>query len=486
MKIFKHSLSIVTMLFCLLCISVSAFASDSVALVNASVTNMYEKADANSPVVSQAIYATPVKILNKQHGFALVQTADSYQGWVNEHELVFRSILANARMAKVKNLFANIFQDASISNHQPMLTVPFGTMLPLVKIASEDWLAVQLADGKTGWVQAADFTIDPQPMSMTDMLALSHIFVGIPYLWGGVSSYGFDCSGFVQMLYKQIGVFLPRDTNIQVYWPGFKEVTKEELQPGDILYLGFDKKVSHTGVYLGNHLFVNATTEGKPMVQVSDVRLPHWQKLYIIARRVDNVAPPQFQGSIETVPADVSQKMQQYSWRPGCPVSIENLAYLKMSYWGFDNKPHLGTMIVGKDVAQEVLAIFKELYEQKYPIEKMQPIDAYHGNDTASMVDNNTSAFNCRAMTDFPDQYSVHSYGRAIDINPLINPYVNNGKVEPNEGAPYADRAVYHKGKILMNSAVYNVFTKYGWVWGGSWYGPIKDFQHFEKPLPKK
>jgi len=488
MKNFRFLLSVFVVIFSLLGTPISNAATDTTALVNVSVSNMYETPNSQSQVISQAVYETSIKVLRKQHGFAFVQTADNYQGWIDQRELTFREIVPNARFVKVKNLFANIYQDASISSHQPFLTVPFGTQLPVIKLSDNgSWIALQLADGKTGWVQSPDVILDPKPITMEEMLALSHKFIGVPYLWGGVSSYGIDCSGFVQMLYKQMDVFLPRDTNIQVYWPGFEEIPLKKAKPGDILYFGWDNKVSHTGIYLGKNQFINATIYGNPVVQISDIRDPHWQKLFIVARRLDTTPPPPpFEGSVAAVPAKIQQAMQKYSWRQGCPEPIENLAYLTLSYWGFDNKPHQGELIVHKDLAQETLDIFKELYQKKYPIEKMQPIDAYQGDDNASMIDNNTSAFNCRPMTDFKNMYSVHSYGRAIDINPLINPYVNGSSIEPKEGAPYADRAIHQKGKILLNSAVYEVFTKRGWTWGGSWLGPIKDYQHFEKPDPKK
>ena len=173
--------------------------------------------------------------------------------------------------------------------------------------------------------------------------------------------------------------------------------------------------------------------------------------------------------------------MQQYTWHQGCPVTLDNLSYLHLSYWGFDSKVHQGTMIVNRKLAPEVVAIFSEIFDQKFPIEKMQPIENYQGDDERSMSDNNSSAFNCRTMTDFPDQYSIHSYGSAIDINPLINPYTNGGKIDPQEGKEFLDRNAYHKGKINPKSSVYRIFAKYGWVWGGDWQGEIKDYQHFEK-----
>jgi len=132
--------------------------------------------------------------------------------------------------------------------------------------------------------------------------------------------------------------------------------------------------------------------------------------------------------------------------------------------------------------SQEVWDIFEELYAIRFPIEKIHPIEDYNGSDDASMKANNSSAFNCRAMTDFKNQYSIHSYGYAIDINPLINPYVNGDNIEPQAGAKNVDRSSYHKGKINGRSQIVQIFAKHRWVWGGTW-PQIKDYQHFEKIL---
>lgn len=451
-------------------------------VVNVPVANMYAEANARTPVVSQALYNEEVSVINSQHGFYLIQTQDDYQGWVPE-KFLSRARNAASNNVQVKSLFANVFQEADIGKHVPLLTLPFGTRLPLIKVANEDWVAVALVDGKTGWIQRGDVITNPHPMTMASMLALSHQFIGLPYLWGGVSSFGFDCSGFAQNLYKQIGILLPRDTKDQVYAPSFVNVSLQNLHQGDLLYFGWDNKVSHTGVYLGDNKFINATTYGEPCVQIGDLRAPHWRAMFIVARHFsDSDNQPAFIGSAMPIPAAIKEKMQRYTWRQGCPVPLENLAYLKLSYWGFDDKPHQGEMVVNKSVASEVMEIFQELYEQKFPIEKMRLMDAYQGNDDAADEDNNTSAFNCRAMTDFPDQYSVHSYGKAIDINPTLNPYVNNGKITPASSAKYVDRAVYHKGKIIKDSSTYKSFIDRGWMWGGDWVGNLKDYQHFEKP----
>ncbi len=187
-----------------------------------------------------------------------------------------------------------------------------------------------------------------------------------------------------------------------------------------------------------------------------------------------------FHSSIHPIPKKIREQMQQYTWRAGCPVSMKDLAYIRLSYWGFDQKAHTGTLIVNKELADEVVAIFKVLFQHQFPIQSMELMDTYHGNDNASMTANNTSAFNCRPVTDRPGEYSQHSYGRAIDINPLINPYVKGKTVLPPQGVLYADRTKLVPGKIIKGDLIYQEFIKHGWDWAGNWYD-IQDYQHFEK-----
>lgn len=187
-----------------------------------------------------------------------------------------------------------------------------------------------------------------------------------------------------------------------------------------------------------------------------------------------------FKSSITNIPPPIKQQMLQYTWRQGCPVPIKDLAYLQLSYWGNDNKHHTGELIVNKTLAKEVVALFKTLYENKYPIAQMQLIDVFKGDDDASMSANNTSAFNCRPVTNRPGEYSQHSYGRAIDINPLINPYVKGNLVLPKAGSAFVDRNKPYKGKITRDSFIYQQFSNNGWDWGGGWFD-LQDNQHFEK-----
>nr|WP_197503385.1 M15 family metallopeptidase [Mycobacterium sp. E740] len=170
------------------------------------------------------------------------------------------------------------------------------------------------------------------------------------------------------------------------------------------------------------------------------------------------------------------------SWRPGCPLGPTQLRRVEIDHLGMDGQIHRGDLIVHEDLVPEVIEIFEQLRRIGYPIEKMRTPDHYPGaEDELSMRDNNTSAFNCRGIPD-SDNWSLHAYGRAIDINPLINPYIDStGAFEPANAAPYVDRARTDPGILHDGDPAVRVFTDRGWTWGGDWRTP-KDYQHFELP----
>jgi hypothetical protein len=191
-------------------------------------------------------------------------------------------------------------------------------------------------------------------------------------------------------------------------------------------------------------------------------------------------APDSFHGTQGPVPEALAERMRQHSWREGCPAPIADLAYLRLSHYGYDGGVHEGELVVHKDLADEVLAIFKALFERHFPIEKMRVIDDYQGDDDASMADNNTSAFNCRFVAGKPGDYSRHSRGRAIDINPRINPMVADGVVFPPAGSEFLNRKKKVPGILRTGDRAVLEFTRRGWTWGGIWTS-MKDYQHFEK-----
>jgi hypothetical protein len=182
----------------------------------------------------------------------------------------------------------------------------------------------------------------------------------------------------------------------------------------------------------------------------------------------------------EPVPAQLVERIRHTTWHPGCPVPPKQLRQLTLTYNDFSNTPRTGTLLVDRDVADEVVRLFRDLYRMGFQIEQMVPIEEYGGNDDASMAANNTSGFNCRDTTGKPGVFSNHSWGRAIDINPLTNPYVKGGTVLPPAGRQYLDRTKAFKGSILKDSFVVHEFEKAGWTWGGRW-PDRQDYQHFEK-----
>jgi len=184
----------------------------------------------------------------------------------------------------------------------------------------------------------------------------------------------------------------------------------------------------------------------------------------------------------EPLPDALRERMTGVSWRKGCPVSLDDLAYLTVTHIGFDGKPRKGELVAHKAVADELLVLFRSLYLKRYPIEKIRLIEEYGGDDDASMRDDNTSAFNCRPITG-GKAFSKHSYGLALDINPLYNPYVRGDVVLPPEGAAFTDRSLQVKGMIHANEICPREFLVRGWSWGGDWTSR-KDYQHFEKVIP--
>ncbi len=187
-----------------------------------------------------------------------------------------------------------------------------------------------------------------------------------------------------------------------------------------------------------------------------------------------------FVGYSRAIPTAIQQKMIGNSWNPDCPVPLTNFSYVTLSYWGFDHQTHQGILIVNKKIANNVIDIFHQLYLQHFPIQQMQPMYLFNGDDVKSMEANNTSAFNCRIMANTTNKSSLHAYGLAIDINPLMNPYVRRQMVLPRNTGPYLDRSELRPGMISKNSQIYQDFIAHGWTWGGNWRF-LKDYQHFEK-----
>ena len=167
-----------------------------------------------------------------------------------------------------------------------------------------------------------------------------------------------------------------------------------------------------------------------------------------------------------------------HSWREGCPVGLDALRLLTLSHWNYDGGVSTGELVVHVDFAEGMVDVFASLYDANFPIQRMELVDRFSGDDDLSMAANNTSAFNCREVAWKPGVWSNHALGTAIDINPLVNPYVSNSRVLPPEGAQFADRSSETLGGIYPGDVATTAMSQLGWIWGGTW-SPAKDYQHF-------
>lgn len=188
--------------------------------------------------------------------------------------------------------------------------------------------------------------------------------------------------------------------------------------------------------------------------------------------------------SVQPIPDSVFLRMQGRSWPEGCAVRRADLRYLRLSHFDAEKNEHVGEMVCNKAIANDLLEIFRELYRQKYPIQRIRLIDDYEAEDEWSMRDNNTSCF-CYRKVSGTTKLSKHATGMAVDVNTLYNPYVRTGKngrriVEPATAVKYVDRSKSFPYKIVKGDLLYRLFIRHGFKWGGSW-RTVKDWQHFEK-----
>ena len=176
---------------------------------------------------------------------------------------------------------------------------------------------------------------------------------------------------------------------------------------------------------------------------------------------------PAFEGSATPLDRATRERMTGSSWHRGCPVGLGDLRLLRLSYWGFDGRAHAGRLVVHEGWAKPMLRVMRKLYRQRYPIRRMRLVDAYGADDHRSMDADNTSAFNCRFIAGQPGVWSQHAYGKAIDLNPVENPYVTaSGHSSPPAGAPYADRTRRAPGMVHAGDPVVRAFDSIGWSWG--------------------
>ncbi len=264
-------------------------------VVSAPVADMHKAPSTDAEVVSQAIFSSSVEILEREDEWVRIRTTlDDYTGWVRAWSLARDDGDApylSGKIATVTSLFANLYREPNIEKHRPVMTVPFESRIAVVSETIQDkvlYYEVRLPDRTKAFVQSGDVAFEATPLTIEEAIALGKRFIGLPYLWGGTTSRGYDCSGYTQMLMRQRGHLMPRDSSVQARWEGSAPVERADLQPGDLLYFGrpAEKKVNHTGMYIGGGDFIHCTRAGRPSVQIGKLDDPHWSDSFVTARRV--------------------------------------------------------------------------------------------------------------------------------------------------------------------------------------------------------
>lgn len=257
------------------------------------VVNLYIQPSNSTNLVTQAIMGTEVAIRGSRDEWFLVSLPDDYQGWIEASQVhIYHSgeisYASTGQVAEIINLLAFLYFEPSVIARSPALQLPISTRLEVLE-AGKDWTQVILPDLSLRWIQNGDIKIE---MANTprykgrqqELIDTAKRFLGLPYMWGGTTPLGFDCSGFVQLVYHLNGISLLRDTDLQFDQPGLENIQEKDLQAGDLVFFG-QEIITHVGMYYQNRTFIHATSYQCPIVRISNLDDPHWIPLYKGARR---------------------------------------------------------------------------------------------------------------------------------------------------------------------------------------------------------
>ncbi|MDP8960336.1 MAG: M15 family metallopeptidase [Actinomycetota bacterium] len=242
------------------------------------------------------------------------------------------------------------------------------------------------------------------------------------------------------------------------------------------------------------------SADGESIATTATVGRPTWLGTRILPRRADGFGevrptPPElrdrrlpspdllpaphgdeFVADVQAVPQEV---VRRSTWSPRCPVALQDLRYLTLTFWGFDERPHTGELLVHTSVAEDVVGVFRRLYAARFPIEEMRVVSAGELTAPATGDGNNTTSYVCRPITG-GSSWSEHAYGLAIDINPFHNPYLRGDLVVPELASAYTNRNWQRPGMVRPGDEATKSFAEIGWSWGGNWRRP-KDWMHFSR-----
>jgi hypothetical protein len=240
--------------------------------VNVAVANLYAHPDEWSEVVSQSIYGWCLEKLGEETDFYQVRGVDHYTGWIAKKDVCERAYAIGESFVKIIRNAAHVYGAPDVSKSKPLMTLPFEVCLPFIDRKEEEegrWIQVSLLDGRTGWIQKGDITYQTAVYSWQEAVRLSQQFLGLPYTWGGVSSFGYDCSGFIQMLGRQAGMTFPRDARDQIKSPLLKAILEESpITAGDLIFFGpAREKITHVGLAISSQEMIHASVHPSPLLQ---------------------------------------------------------------------------------------------------------------------------------------------------------------------------------------------------------------------------
>jgi len=246
--------------------------------INSAYQNMRKDPSFDSTVVSQARFAEPLIKLQHSDNWVEIQTPDLYQGWVPKDCLLKKNTPYEGNL-KISRLAAHVYK-VKDTEFGPICTLPYGVKLQSTNSEDSRWVQVQMPNEEIYFIQKGDVAEEEPLQSKEDLTQFSKKFLNLPYTWGGRTSFGFDCSGFIQMLYEQIGISLPRDAKQQVHDPRFTKISLKRIQPGDLIFWGKSPEtISHVGMYIGQEEFIHSVvSENKPWIRISKIDEPSWRE----------------------------------------------------------------------------------------------------------------------------------------------------------------------------------------------------------------
>jgi len=278
----------------------AAGATPRTAVITRPVADMHSASSGTAEVVSQEILGTTVRILSSETNalgekWFRIETPDAYKGWTAGEALRIlgkgsKPYASEGQVFEVTFFFANIAATESVSERKPLAVAVIGVRLEAGE-CGERWCRIVLPCGTPAWIHNADGEIREaaglrKRLSADESAALAKRFLGLPYLWGGRSSFGFDCSGFVQTVYHLSGFELPRDSGLQMAAGGLVEVPAGAERTRDLVFFGKkDGPVSHVGMMIGPKEFIHAAPRGRPVVQTGNINDPYWRGIYRGTRR---------------------------------------------------------------------------------------------------------------------------------------------------------------------------------------------------------